>query len=294
MRSSTWQSRIYAFMTVFIWSTVYIPTRQLYHSYTPTQIGLLRYIAASVLLLIVAVIRRDRVPAMRDWPLFLAGGISGFSLYIVLFNTAANMLASGVCSFVVTTSAIFTVVFAAILFHEQLRAGEIASLIIQLAGVGVLTLSGGMTLNVGVVLMLIAAISLGTYNLIQRRLVKRGYSAIQITTWCIVFGTAILVLVTFRSMRTMPLPGAIDLGSILYLGVVASAAAYYLWARAMSLARTAGSVTNHMFLVPFLTSIIGWMAFHEQLGPRVYIGGGLLTIGFLTYIYCGRTVKSAA
>ncbi len=292
MSKNKWLARSYAFVTVLIWSTVYISTRHLLKNYTSMEIGGLRYSIAAVVLLFVSFLKREKHPKKKDLMLFFAGGFFGFGFYIIAFNIAAGLLPSGVCSFVVTTSSIFTTLLSSFFLREKLKVKEAVSLIIQLAGVGVLTLTAGeISFNKGIVVMLSAALSLGVYNLIQRKLVARGYSAMQITTYCILCGIIWLVLGFVNALTKIRTVTLADIGSALYLGVIASAAAYYFWAKAMCLTDKTGNVSNFMFLIPFLTSIIGRIVFQEVPDVHMYIGGGLLTVGFLIYMYGGKAGK---
>ena len=278
-------SKLYAFITVIIWSTVFLSTRQLLQHYSAMEVGFMRYFVASIALLVIMVVRKEELPKKEDISLFVGGGLFGFSVYIIAFNTAADMLPSGMCSFIVTTSPIFTVLFAKIFLNEQMEIGGKVSLVIQMIGIGILTLKKGENIDSeGVLIMLGAAISLAVYNLIQRKLVQKGYRPIQITSYCICIGTlcmsfSIPGIVEKSSYFTLK-----DLGAVLYLGVVASSIAYYFWAKAMSLTIKTSSVSNFMFLIPFLTSIIGAIVFDEIPGVEMYVGGSVLTIGFLIYI----------
>lgn len=274
-----------AFLAVFLWATVFLPTKKLLQKYTPAEIGEGRYLIAAAILLVAAVMRKEKLPAKKDMPLFLAGGILGFAFYVTVFNQAASMLPSGTCSFIVTTSAIFTTVLSAVFQKEAVSRREIYSLFIQMAGVGVLTLSGGeLNLNKGVILMLCGAVAMAVYNLLQRELAQRGYSAIQIVTGCIVCGACCLFLLTPGGVRKMTVMTWSDLGEILYLGAAASALAYFFWTKALSLTEKTGNVSNFMFWVPFLTLLIGRVALGEIPGTEVYVGGGMLTIGFFLYM----------
>lgn len=283
-------AKIYAFLAVLLWATVFIPTKHLLKKYTPAQIGEWRYLVAAILLAGAALIRKEKLPKKKDIPFFFAGGILGFSFYVTVFNLAASMLPSGTCSFVVTTSAIFTTVLSAIFLREPVRPKEIGSLVIQLCGVGVLTLSGEtMFLNRGVLLMVAGAVAMAVYNLIQRELAARGYSAMQIATYCIICGAGCLFLFTPGGMEHISELTLTDMAEILYLGAAASALAYFFWTKALSLTEKTGTVSNFMFWVPFLTLLIGRVMLQEIPGVQVYVGGGLLTIGFFLYMDKGKT-----
>ena len=75
---------------------------------------------------------------------------------------------------------------------------------------------------------------------------------------------------------------------VLILGVFSSAVAYCAWAKALSLAKNTSSVSNYMFVTPFLTTLLGlWIAGEPVELPTV-AGGALIIIGLLLFRFGER------
>ena len=72
------------------------------------------------------------------------------------------------------------------------------------------------------------------------------------------------------------------------LGVFSSAIAYCAWSKALSLAANTSSVSNYMFVTPFLTTLLGlWLA-GEAIEMSTVAGGALIIAGLLLFRFGGR------
>lgn len=70
---------------------------------------------------------------------------------------------------------------------------------------------------------------------------------------------------------------------ILSLGVLSSALAYCAWAKAFSLAKNTSSVSNYMFLTPFITTLLGLLLAGEGVEAPTVIGGLIIISGLLLF-----------
>ena len=72
-------------------------------------------------------------------------------------------------------------------------------------------------------------------------------------------------------------------GAILYLGILGGALGYVFWAKAFSLADRTSDVSNFMFAMPLLTSLIGFLVKGEVPGVETVIGGILIVGGMILF-----------
>jgi drug/metabolite transporter (DMT)-like permease len=63
---------------------------------------------------------------------------------------------------------------------------------------------------------------------------------------------------------------------VCFLGVFPGGAAYLLWARAIALAEKTSSVTNYMFLTPFLTLMLDFAVTGKLPAVETFAGGGII------------------
>lgn len=59
--------------------------------YTAEAIGVLRYVIASLLFIVIGVFQKIGLPEKKDIPKFLLAGALGFSLYMITFNQASKI-----------------------------------------------------------------------------------------------------------------------------------------------------------------------------------------------------------
>ena len=101
----------------------------------------------------------------------------------------------------------FRQLIAGVAYHEKIRRFQWAAIGIEPVGVVVLTvMSGGLSQSGGLMWLFLAALSLSTYNILQRKLTQK-YSAMQASTYSIFFGTILLAIFSpaaFRELAAAP------------------------------------------------------------------------------------------
>jgi len=139
--------------------------------------------------------------------------------------------------------------------------------------------------------LILAALELSGYNLIQRKLTKR-YTALQSSTYSIFFGTLLLAIFAPTAIQEVTTAPAIQFVYLAVLGIGSSAIAYVSWAKAFSKAKQTSQVSNYMFITPFLTSILGFLLANEVPDQATVIGGGIILSGVLLFNLSGNCRKS--
>ena len=126
-----------------------------------------------------------------------------------------------------------------------------------------------------------AALSLSTYNILQRKLTQT-YTALQASTFSIFFGTLLLAIFAPTAMRELA-AAPIQYAYVAFLGIFPSAIAYVSWSVAFAKAERTSQVSNFMVLVLFFTSILGILILGEALNPATLCGGGITLAGVLLF-----------
>ena len=179
MQKTKNQTQIYAFVTVLLWASAFVFTKIALTYYTAEAIGVLRYVIASLLFIVIGVFQKIGLPEKKDIPKFLLAGALGFSLYMITFNQASKSLTAATGSVVIASAPILTALFAWMIFKERIRSLGWVAIIIEFIGILILTLWNGiLSVNAGIFWMFGAAVCISGYNLLQRSLLKK-YSALQ-------------------------------------------------------------------------------------------------------------------
>jgi drug/metabolite transporter (DMT)-like permease len=105
----------------------------------------------------------------------------------------------------------------------------------------------------------------------------RRHSALLTTLYATGFGA--LFTLPLVDLDFPPPPAPVWLG-VLYLGVVSTAVAFYLWKRSIQLLG-AGLPAVLFFAQPIVGGALGALLLGERLGPGFFVGGGLIVIGVL-------------
>ncbi len=280
----------YAMITIFFWSLAYVLTRIALQHFSAFALGFLRYVIASCTLLIFVTAIKMNKPESADFKWFLAAGAAGFFLYMVLFNTGCETVTASTSSVIIATVPVMTALLARYIHGEMLSRCQWAAILIEFAGVALLTLMNGVfTVNKGILWLLLAAVSLSAYNLLQRRL-TRVYSALQTTSFSIFAGTMMLGIFSPAGVTELRGAPAEALISLVVLGVFSSAAAYVSWSKALAKAKKASSVSNYMFLTPFLASLMGFVIAGEIPDVATVAGGSVIFAGMVLFYYGEKIV----
>ena len=274
---------IYAAVTTTCWALSNALTGIAMESFSTFSLAFWRYAVAAVCLTAVLLFRKVRIPELRDIPLFFLCGGLGFLLYTVCFNLGCRESTAAVSSTIIASVPLLTAAAAAFLLKEKLKREQWGAIFIAFAGVLILVLdTDSMELAPGTVWLLAAAVFLSAYNLLQRRITKR-YTAIQTSAYSILCGFFLLCFFGPQAVAEMPYasPGAWN--CVILMGVFSSAAAYVCWAKAFSLAPNASSVTNYMFLTPFVAVLLGFFISGEVPDLCIVLGGTVILSGLFLF-----------
>ena len=281
----------YAIITIIFWSLAYVLTRLTLQYFSPFSLGFLRYLIASCTLLLFAVTNKMKLPNRRDLPWFLLAGCMGFFLYMIAFNQGQATVTAATASIVIATAPVITALLAHFVYHERLKPLQWIAIVVEFIGVGVLTLMNNtLSINAGLIWLLLAAVSLSIYNLLQRRLTRK-YTALQSCTYSILLGTCLLAVFAPASVREISGVPVIQLIYLAVLGICSSAIAYVSWAKAFSKAKQTSQVSNYMFITPFLTSILGFLLAGEIPDQATISGGSIILFGVFLFNFGGVLCK---
>ncbi|MDL2298052.1 DMT family transporter [Synergistaceae bacterium OttesenSCG-928-D05] len=280
----------YAVVTIIFWALAYVYTRLALRYFSALPLGFLRYSIASVILACAAFYLKMKLPEKKDWKFFIASGATGFFIYMVGFNIGCKTVSAATSSVIVSTAPVITALLAHFLMNEHLSRVKWAAIAVEFAGVTLLALmSGAFTVNFGILWLFLAALSFGFFNLLQRKLTET-YSSLQTTAFSIFIGTAMLMIFAPTAVREVSAAPVAQWFNIAVLALLSSAAAYFTWAKAFEKAGNAASVSNYMFLTPFLTAILALLIAGESLDSATICGGAVILFGLALFNFGDRVL----
>ena len=268
-----------AFLAVFLWASAFPATRYALQYYSPVSLMVLRFGAASITLGIIGLLKRIKLPRLKDLPLFAASGLSGVFLYSYLFNTGSVSVSAGVSSFIIASSPVFTMVLTMVFLKEAIRPRCWIGILISCLGLAAVTLtqSSDFSFSMGLLLVIGAAVSSGVYSAIMRSVTKK-YTAFEATTYTIIAGTLGTLLFLPTAINEVPGSNITVNLIVILMGIFPAAVAYLAWSYALSKAKKTTHVIVFSYLIPFISALIAYIWLRETLSLFT-LAGGLIIIG---------------
>ncbi len=212
-------------------------------------------------------------------------GMLGFGVSLGFQFTGTKLSSAANAALVTSASPVFILLFGALLLHERITSVRLSALL--LASVGVLivvdpgaALYGGKA-AIGNVLLLAAAITWGLYSVLIKRCSK-DMNIIEASTFAFIGGwlfslPLMLIEMKTASLGTVTLP--ILLG-VLYLGIIATALAMYLWNKSLDILE-AGLVSMLFFAQPVVGVALGAIILGDMLNAGFWVGAAMISLGLL-------------
>lgn len=279
MKYSEWNFRVLFShcITIVLWGSAFPGIRVGLEAYTPEHLTLLRLLIASFALVILSVIRRMRLPELKDIPvIFILGGL-GFTVYHITLNYGEKSVSAGPASLIVSVTPIITAVLALIFFREKFKLWGWIGGAVSFIGVALISISTGDELgfNTGILLILIAAISESLFFVFQKPFLKK-YGSLPFTVYTIWAGT-VLMLIFLPGLGSEIVKAPIEVTlSAVYLGLFPTVLPYIALAYITSHAG-ASEATSSLYLTPAFACFISWIWLGE-VPTMLSILGGVITI----------------
>lgn len=289
MNSKT-KMNLMASCTILLWASAFPMTKIAVSHFSSNALAFLRCSMAAIFLIVVGRLNHiGGVHRKKDILWFILSGGTGFALYMVTFNTGIKTITSATSSLIIALTPIFTAAMASKLYHETIRPFGWCMIGLAFSGVAVLLLwKGVLSINVGMLWTIAAAVVLSIYNIVNRKLSFMGYTALEIVTYSIACGVFLLLGFSFQGISQMATANPGEIFSVIYLGVMPSATAYFLWGKAMSLSEKTSEVTNYMFITPLISTIMGFIMLHEVPNAGTFIGGAIIISSVVLFSIKGR------
>jgi len=215
----------------------------------------------------------------------LGVGFLGFGISIGAQFVGTDLSTAMNGSLITSASPAFIVLFAAILLKERLTPRRLLS--IGLATVGVLFIIDlsqadfGSQTFLGDLALIIAAVTWGLYSVLVRAISKDTDTLI-VTVFAFYGGSILTIPAMLIESNTRP-TGEITLPillGILYLGVVSTAGAMWLWNRAFALV-DASVASLFFFAQPLVGAILSSVVLGQPFTPGLLVGSILIAAGVL-------------
>ena len=290
-----------ATITVIIWGITFFCTKSLLQDFSALEILFFRFIIAYIGLWIMN--PKSEKIAKKDNLLFCFAGLSGVVLYQFSENIAINFTTASNVSVIVSICPLFTAIIAQIFLKEKhITPFFILGFIISIIGVFFVSLNGNIQLKInpkGDLLALFAGICWGFYSLFVSMINKKEYNLICSTRrfffFAVIFMIPLMIIgnnisnITANSdlINSMNVnlnfseniqrfKNFLNVGNLLFLGLLASGFCFSAWNKACKLVGTV-KISFGIYLIPVVTIIFAFFTLHEKISFMGLLGA-ILTI----------------
>ncbi len=267
-----------------IWGGMYVVSKVVLDYVPPMTLLAMRLVIGGAALLLVVLAGRTPWVGVRDLPRMALLGLVGFGISLAAQFIGTRLSSASHGAVITSVTPAFILVFAATLLKERITWAKIAAVAIATAGVLlVVEQPGGFRIEArafwGDVLLLVAGITWALYTVLGRLAATR-YPPVTVTTYATLTGIVwVLPVIPFElsGIAWRPLPPAVWWG-ILYLGVVSTALAFYLWNKGFTL-MDAATGSLFFFAQPVVGAVLGWLLLGESLTARFLLGTAVIIAG---------------
>ncbi len=269
-------------LAIFLWASSFVGIRAAIVDYSPIEIAVLRFVVSSVALLFIMVFRKITLPQNKgDFLLFVQLGLVLFINHISL-NYGIRTITAGETTLIVSTSQLFQVLLAYIFLKETISNRFLIGLFFCFIGVSIIAFQNsiGMSFNLGVVLVLIAAITNAAFFILQKPLFKK-YRPLEVVSYSTWVTTLLLLPLGGSAIGNLSKACFSSTFSVIYIGIV-SVIAHICWSKVLSKI-DASKAAIFLYTVPVVTIIIGFLWLRELpsliscLGGAIILGGVILS-----------------
>ena len=268
-----------------MWGGMYVVSKYTLEYVSPFVLLWLRYFLAFVLLWLFRFFQKKQPIESRDLPLIIWLGFTGYIVSNASGFIGTHLSSAHMGSLVSSASPAFALLLAYFLIKERLTLKKIIS--VAIATFGLVLVIGfeegvGKGHLLGNLLLILGAIAWALYSVNVKKIGSK-YSSLTITTFAT--GVALIMMTPamlfdleiqdFNLLKEYQI-----LLSILYLGIFATAAAFFLWNKGMEYME-AGIGSMFYFFAPIIGGLFGWLFLKEAISPSFLAGGLLIFIGTL-------------
>lgn len=282
------------FIFTLLWSSASTATKIGLKVAQPLTIALMRFLLASVCMLIYAhLIRRYPLPKGRQWKMITIYGIFNITIYLGLYVLAMKDVTAGVGALAIATSPIFIGLLSIIVLKQIPPIKVMAALLLGLLGVVVAAwpLLHGTGVSVkGLVILLIGMLSYSIASIYFNKMDWQGLKILTINGWQTMIGGILLLPFMILTYQKQANQYSLDFWiSSGWLAIFVSIAAIQCWLWLLKSAPIKAGMW--LYLCPIFGFIIAAIFMHDPLS--LYTLTGVVMVLFALLMVRNKRPKQA-
>lgn len=286
---------IYGLTAAAIWGGLYVVSDIVLQTIPPFTLLTIRLLMGIAVLAVLLWRSGTPLPGRSEIIRLLMVGFLGFGVSVgaQFVGTDKSTAVNG--ALVTSASPAFILVFAWLLLHERLTPQRILAVMLATLGVVVIIDPSKADFSsdtfIGDIVLALAAVTWGLYSVLVRKLSVR-HDTLVITLLAFLGGMFLTIPAMVLELPNRPI-GEIDGGTILgvlYLGIISTAVAMWLWNRAFALV-DASVASLFFFAQPIVGALLSVIVQGQVITPNLWAGGLMIAAGLLLAIYPARRMR---
>lgn len=274
-----------ALLTILIWGLNFLVSKVGIAELPPLLFGLCRFIF--VCFPAIFFIARPKAP----WRLIIIYGITiNFMQFGFMLSALSFGLAAGVTSLLLQIQVFFTILIAALYFHEKIPKHSIFAFLVAALGISLIVLTANTDTALplaGLLCIIMAALSWAIGNITIK--IMRDVDMVSLVVWgglvsVPAFAAASLLLegpeLIIQSLHQLTWRG---IAAFLYGSILSTLVGYVIWGRLLS-TRPVSLIAPLTLLVPIIGLVSNAWMFNEALTRWQWIGVGVVMLALVINI----------
>ncbi len=288
--SNSLRGAIYGIAAAAIWGGLYVVSDVVLLTIPPFTLLTIRLIMGALVLAPFVLRQHQRQrPTPTEILQLLVVGFLGFGISVgaQFVGTDKSNAVNG--TLVTSASPAFILLFAALILREHLTPRRIIAVVLATIGVVIIIDLGQADFSSqtvqGNLALALAALTWGLYSVLVRKISVR-LDTLVITLFSFLGGLFLSVPAAVLELPQRPI-GTITPGivlGVLYLGVISTAVAMWLWNRAFALV-DASVASLCFFAQPLVGTLLSLLLLNQHMTLNLWLGSGLIAAGVLLSIW---------
>lgn len=286
--TQTVRGAIYGLSAAAIWGGMYVVSDIVLVTIPPFTLLSIRLLIA---VLILGILARNSGAPFPSRPVLLSIlgiGLLGFGISLGAQFVGTDLSTAVNGALITSASPAFILMFAFLILRERITLRKITA--VALATIGVIVIIDITQIDLssatfgGNIALAIAALTWGLYSVLVRR-ASREVDSLMFSFLAPIGGLLLTIPAAAVELGNRPI-GTITFGTILgvlYLGVISTAVAMFLWNRAFALVdASVGSL--FFFAQPLVGTLLSVLILNQQMTTNLWIGSALIAASVLLSI----------
>lgn len=268
-----------------IWGGMYVVSKVVLEVIPPFALLTLRLLLGILVLGLIVRWRGGLGFNRRQWWQVLGVGVVGYGISIGFQFVGTKLSTASNGALITASTPAFVLLFAVWLLKEKMTLRHLIAFAISSLGALIVVDPGAARLSPdtfwGNLSLVAAAVTWALYSVLIR-LVTRNLDTLRVSLVAFVGGlwiTAPAALWEWKAIGIGRIDGMV-IGGIIYLGVISTALAMFLWNTAFA-TLPAGIASLTLFAQPLVGALLGAHLLGESLSNLFYLGGALISLGLV-------------